>query len=83
LTAKKKFHNTLGFRKPPSQKVLLPPLKPDFIIDVEVPLLGTKRSLRSEELHRKINDLLERGLILHDTAKVAISMAKNHFRDKS
>ena len=50
----------------------------EFKIAVEVPRLGMDRILHSEMLHGKLNDLLERGLISFDAARVAFRQAQHN-----
>ena len=48
----------------------------EFKIAVNVPRLGKDRILDSANLHGKLNDLLERGLILYPMAHAAFQQAK-------
>jgi hypothetical protein len=50
----------------------------EFKIAVEVPRLGLDRILHSAMLHGKLNDLLERGLISFDAARVAFRQAQHN-----
>ena len=50
----------------------------EFKIVVNVPRLGIDRILKSEMLHGKLNDLLERGLIPHAKANTAFRKAKQN-----
>ena len=51
----------------------------EFKIAVHVPRLGVDRMLNSAILHGKLNDLLERGLIPHESARAAFrQVQKNH-----
>jgi len=50
----------------------------EFKIAVNVPRLGMDRMLDSAMLHGKLNDLLERGLIPHDTARAAFRQAQQN-----
>ena len=49
-----------------------------FKIAVNVPRLGMERVLDSAILHGKLNDLLHRGLILHDAARAAYRQAQQN-----
>lgn len=53
----------------------------EFKIAVHVPSLGMDRMLDSLMLHGKLNELLERGLIPHDSALAAFRQAKQNFTD--
>ena len=48
----------------------------EFKVAVNVPRLGKDRILDSANLHGKLNDLLERGLILYPMAHAAFQQAK-------
>jgi hypothetical protein len=48
----------------------------EFKVAVNVPRLGKDRILDSASLHGKLNDLLERGLILYPVARAAFQQAK-------
>mgnify|MGYP000450809904 FL=1 len=48
----------------------------EFKVAVNVPRLGKDRILDSANLHGKLNDLLERGLILYPMARAAFQQAK-------
>ena len=50
----------------------------EFKIAINVPRLGMDRILDSAMLHGKLNDLLERGLIPHDTARAAFRQAQQN-----
>ena len=50
----------------------------EFKIAVNVPRLGMDRMLDSAMLHGKLNDLLERGLILNDAARAAFRQAQKN-----
>ena len=50
----------------------------EFKIAVNVPRLGMDRMLDSAMLHGKLNDMLERGLILHDAARAAFRQAQQN-----
>ena len=50
----------------------------EFKIAVNVPRLDMDRMLDSAMLHGKLNDLLERGLIPHDAARVAFRQAQQN-----
>ena len=52
-----------------------PPQMAEFIIYVEVPLLGTTRRLNSGAFHGKLNDLYERGLIASESVRAAMRLA--------
>ena len=54
----------------------------EFKIAVHVPRLGVDRMLDSAKLHGKLNDLLERGLILHDAASTALRQAQQNRIDR-
>ena len=53
----------------------------EFKIAVNVPRLGIDRMLDSAMLHGKLNELLERGLILHDAASAAFRQAQQNRTD--
>ena len=50
----------------------------EFQVAVNVPRLGMDRMLDSAMLHCKLNDLLERGLIPHETARAAFRQAQQN-----
>ena len=52
-----------------------PPQMAEFIIYVEVPLLGTMRQLNSGAFCGKLNDLYERGLIARESVRAAMRLA--------
>ena len=54
----------------------------EFKVAVNVPRLGKDRILDSASLHGKLNDLLERGLILYPMARAAFQQAKHKRLDK-
>ena len=54
----------------------------EFKIEVHVPRLGMDRMLGSAMFHGKLNDLLERGLIAHDSARAALRQAQHNRKDK-
>jgi hypothetical protein len=57
-----------------------PPQMAEFIIYVEVPLLGTTRRLNSGAFHGKLNDLYERGLIARESVRAAMRLADDRRR---
>ena len=59
---------------------LVPPQMAEFIIYVEVPLLGTTRRLNSGAFHGKLNDLYERGLIARESVRAAMRLADDRRR---
>ena len=54
----------------------------DFRIAVNVPRLNMDRVLDSGVLHRKLNDLLDRGLIPHNVARTAFWQAQRNRIDR-
>jgi len=52
------------------------PKGPEFVIYVDVPALGAARQLTSGAFYGKVNDLLERGLIVRGSAGTAIRLAE-------
>jgi hypothetical protein len=58
-----------------------PPRVVEFIMYVEVPLLGTTRRLNSGAFHGKLNDLYERGLIGRDSVRAAMRLADDRRRE--
>ena len=59
---------------------LVPPQMAEFIIYVEVPLLGTTRRLNSGAFHGKLNDLYERGVIARESVRAAMRLADDRRR---
>ncbi|MDB2469396.1 hypothetical protein N9X39_04940 [Alphaproteobacteria bacterium] len=57
-----------------------PPQMAEFIIYVEVPLLGTTRRLNSGAFHGKLNDLYERGVIALESVRAAMRLADDRRR---
>ena len=57
-----------------------PPQMAEFIIYVEVPLLGTTRRLNSGAFHGKLNDLYERGVIARESVRAAMRLADDRRR---
>jgi hypothetical protein len=80
LAIEARFADAVAHRQPmlgPAADPIEMPVGPEFSIAVPVAGFDRPRQLGSSVLFGKVNDLLERGLIMRDSARAAIRLAES------